>query len=168
METKKLWIIPGDKLEHLEDGKPVFYDFSDHQESCSDFCKKYNINNDSCTSHLAYAKLFTSLGMALVFNSGQKMDGYYFCGIYLPEELSEKQIEFFENSKEMFQEKYYSKAGFFTAKVASSVPLTYNTNDGFRDLTIESIIENRTNDNGQELLYIEVERQKEFLKQLKM
>jgi len=168
METQKLWIIPGNELEQLEDGEPILYDSSDHQENCKDFCNKYNINSEYCTSHTSYAKLFNSLGMIIVFNSGKRVDGLYHCGIYLPENLTNNQIQFLEDTKELFNENYYQLNGLFETRVYTTAELPYKTTDGFRDLHIESIIENRKNDNGQELLYIEVDRQKDLIKEPKI
>lgn len=167
METQKLWIIPGNMLKELEDGSALFYDSSDHQENCKDFCKKYHINSEFCASHTSYAKLFNSLGMIIVFNSGKRVDGLYHCGIYLPEYLTKNQIEFLENTRKLFETNYYQLNGLFETKVYTTAELPYKTTDGYRDLYIESIIENRKNDNGQELLYIEVERQKEQLREPK-
>lgn len=48
----------------------------------------------------------------------------------------------------------------FDVAVLSDRELEYCTNNGFRNLEIESIIENNPSKDGQVLLYREVERQK--------
>ena len=168
-ERQVLWIIQGNDDGLLEDGKPIYYskelkgDGEGHQKNCQDFCRSYEIDNSFCTTHVDYAKLLTALGMIVVFNSDVKLDGKHFLGMYLPEYLSEKQIVFLEERRELFKEKYHHENSFFEARIYSSSTLSYKTTDGFRNLYIESIIEQKRTDDGQELLYREVERQKQVL-----
>jgi len=166
-ERQVLWIIPG-KYENLEDGKGIYYESgirggAGHQEICHDFCEKYGIDDTFCTTHTDYGKLFANLGMITVFNSSAPIDGKYFLAMILPEQMTEKQIEFLEARKEFFKEKYYENKSFFDIGVYTEESFSYKTTDGLRDLYIESIIEGRQTDDGQELLYREVERQKMHL-----
>lgn len=168
-ERQLLWIIPGDTAGQLEDGKAIFYgsdsrDGEGHQKNCNEFCIKNGIDAAFCSTHDDYGKLLSALGMIVVFNSGVTIDGKYFIGgMYLPEHLSEKQIEFLENKRELFKEKYHTNKSFFDIRVYTEESLLYKTTDGLRDLHIESIIEGKRTDDGQELLYREVERQKQAL-----
>ncbi len=174
METKLLWIIPGGGY-NLEDGAPITYDIDlinnkDHPERCKEFCEENGIDDSYCSTHADYARLLNLLGMIVVFNSGRKVDGKYLCGIYLPEELTENQISFLEDTKELFKEKYYEDAGFFGVRVFTNHPeeFTYKITDKYRNLYYESIIANKECENGQLLLYEEVVRQKENLENRKI
>lgn len=167
METKLLWIIPGGGY-NLEDGNPITYNLDlqskkDHPDYCQKFCMENGIDCSHCHTHLDYAKILTSLRMIVVFNSAVPIDGKYFCSIFLPEQMTEKQINFLEKQSTLFQEKYYEKVSFFRVKVYTSVPFTYTykITDNFRDLKIENIIANNSEENGQKFLYQEVNRQKE-------
>ena len=168
--TQRLWIIPGKGLEDhgLEDGVPVFYEGGignkEHRELMEDFCKKYNIDDSFCNTHHECGKYLAFLGMIIFFNSGN-INGKRAGAFYLPRQLSMKQIEFFENRKDLLREKFHENISFFEARVLPSGELPYRTTDGLRDLKIESIIECRKSDNGQELLFRELKRQKEALKE---
>lgn len=166
METKLLWIIPGEGF-NLENGEPITYDVDlikkkTHIDYCKEFCKSIGLNNIDYNSHEDYGRFLSSLGMIVVFNSGRPMDGKYFCDIYLPEQMSEKQILFLEDCQTLFKEKYYEEITFFRVKVYTSFPesFSYRIVNQCRDLKIENIISNCQIDNGQELLYREVMMQK--------
>ncbi len=167
MEKKLVWIIFGNGY-NLEDGTLITYDYNldlktTHEDCCKDFCEKHGIDCTFCHSHTDFAKLFTALGFIVVLNSAKKIDGKYFCSIFLPEKMTEKQISFLEEQKSFFVEKYDTNKALFKTKVFTTTEHPYKTKDSFRDLYIESIIENNQTENGQELLYREVERQKENL-----
>lgn len=155
METNKLWIIPRDAIEPVLYGNPS--ESADHQIHCHDFCLKNKIDDSYCSSHNDYATLFASLGMVVVFNSGRKMDGYYFCSIFLPEHCTENQINFFLANKDLFNEQFYHTPSFFNTSVYTTKPLPYkNTLAHFRSLKIETIINNENCQDGQTLLYNEL------------
>lgn len=169
METKLLWIIPGGGF-NLEDGNPITYDLDlvnkkDHPERCKEFCEEVGIDCAYCSSHQDFGKLLSSLGMIVVFNSALTIDGRYFCTIFLPEQMTEKQIAFLENTRQLFKEKYFENVALFRVKVYTNNLENFSDriDKNFRDLYMESIISNNENDNGQELLYKEVENQKELL-----
>lgn len=68
-----------------------------------------------------------------------------------------------EDRKELLEEKYNHNTSFLGIRVLASTPLGYR-NNGFRDLRIESIIENCPSDDAIELLYREIASQRENLK----
>lgn len=164
-ETQRIWIIPGSGLEdkNLHDGVPLYFEGSigdrDHKEIMRLFCREYNLEAEFCTTHIDYGKYLTNLGAAVFFNSGF-IGGKYAGSFYMPSCLTKKQIEFFENKKELFKEKFHDNVGLFDAGFLPEGDLDYKTANGFRDLKIESIIEGKPSNNGQELLYREIERQK--------
>lgn len=75
-------------------------------------------------------------------------------------EYSENNLE---DGRELLEEKYNHSPSFLGIRVLPSAPLDYR-NNGFRDLQIESIIENVKIDDAIELLYREIDSQKENLK----
>lgn len=169
-EKKLLWIIPNNEYNdrNLEDGKPIFYPFilgdRDHRIRTVDFCNQYGFTNyPEAGSHNDWGKYFTELGFSVVFNSAVTVDSKYFCSIFLPKQLTNNQIEFFESQKEMFYEKYHSNPGFFEAVVLPEGNLEYRSSNGFRDLKIEAIINGKPNNNGIDLFYDEINSQKEKL-----
>lgn len=64
--------------------------------------------------------------------------------------------------KKLFAEKFHENISFFDIAIRKEGELEYR-NNGFRNLKIESIIEGNPSENGQELLYRELKRQKEKL-----
>jgi len=171
-ETKRLWLVAGENLEEygLEDGQVTYYDTEignrDHKTLCEKFAKEHGIDVSGCTTHTDFAKCFTSLGIFMLMNAGN-ISGKRAATLYLPAQMSEKVIEFLENKKELFNEKFHSNSGLFGVAVLPMGDLEYRTNDGFRNLEIESMIEGNPTKDGQELLYREVARQKEALKEQK-
>lgn len=169
MENKLLWIIPGGGYQ-LEDGTPITYDLDlvnkrDHPYYCKVFCEELAIDYTNCNSHKDFGRLLSSLGMIIVFNSALTVDDKYFCGIYLPEQLTENQITFLENISPLFQEKYHENVSFFGVEVYTSLPenFSYKINNNCRNLHIESIISNNKTENGQKLLFKEIVCQKEIM-----
>lgn len=169
-EKQLIWIIPNDEYldKNLEDGKGIFYlptsKSKDHPFKCQEFCEEYKFfNYPAGGSHDAWGKYFTERGFIVFFNSGVTIDNKYFGALYLPSQLTEKQINFLEDRKELLEEKYNHSPSFLGIRVLPSAPLDYR-NNGFRDLRIESIIENRPSDDAVELLYREIASQKENLK----
>lgn len=171
-KQQKLWIIPGEGLEDhgLENGKAIFYGLDlgsnlDHRDRCSDFCKRYNFDVDSLNSHEDYGKFFASLGMVTFFNSGVKVDGKYYGLLIFPEVMSDAQIAFFEERYDFFKENYNQHRSWFVAKVFSMKPVGYrNDSPNLRNLYTESIIDGKKTDNGLELIYREINRQKEMIR----
>ena len=164
-EFKDLWIVAGLGMESvgLFNGTEEFYDLeigrSEHKDLCEKFAKQYNINVSHCNSHEDFGKLFTSLGCIMLVNIGN-IDRKRACVIYLPPQMTEKQLAFLEDRKQLFYEKFHHNVSLFDFAVLSDRELEYCTNNGFRNLEIESIIENNPSKDGQVLLYREVERQK--------
>lgn len=168
METKLLWLIPGGGY-NLEDGTPITYDVDlihkkTHIDYCKEFCLEQNIDCFFCNSHDDFAKLLASLGIIVFFNSGVKIGDKYICSIFLPEQMTLSQIAFLENQKELFQVKYDENYAFFKVQVFTNCidKYPYKIRNNFRDLKIESILKNVSVDNGQILLYQEIETQKEW------
>lgn len=166
IEKQLLWIIAGGGVSSLEDGETIFYKGGlgkdGHMANSKKFCEKYMPCNPSSISYTGYAEYFCKNGLAVNFNSGKILNGKYHAVIYLPEQLTEKQIAFFEENKALFYEKYDSDivgVGVYTSK-----PLEYNSSHkNFRDLNIESIIRGDNINNNLDLLYNEIEHQKEEL-----
>lgn len=170
IETKLLWLLPGGGYD-LEEQGAITYDMDlvnkkVHPERCKEFCKEHNINDSYCSTHEDYARLLTNLGIVVVYNSAVTIAGEYICSIFLPEEMTLSQITFLEDLKDLFQEKYYEDKSFFSPRVYTNFPkeYSYKITNHFRDLYIESIIANNPCKNGQQLLYQELERQKEIIK----
>lgn len=167
-EEQRLWIIPGIGLEHLglNDGEPIYYEGGignrDHRILAEDFCKKHNLDERFCVTHESLAKYFTSLGMVVLFNN-QKISGKRAASIFLPSKLTEEQLNFFLQRRELFKTYYHESISFFEAAFWPEGDLGYKTTSGFRDLRIESIIKGKRTDNGQELFFRELVRQKEAL-----
>lgn len=170
-EEQSLWLIPGKNLEDrgLNDGDAKCYQVelggNDHRTCAANFCKKYGFDETFCITYENFGEYFTDYGIAVVINIGKINGKSALGGIYLPANLTEKQIDFFMNRKELFQEKFHENFSYFEPRVRPEGDLPYKTFDGFRDLRIESIIEGKRTDNGQELLFRELERQKEALKE---
>lgn len=170
-EKQIIWIIPNGEYQDkgLEDGQCICFphevgDENTHLLKCNGFCEEHNLSNYPVGgSHGDWGNYFAKKGIAIVFNSGVMAGGKYFIGgIYLPSQLTEKQIKFFEDRKELFYEKYYLEPTFFGVRILSDEIIPYR-NDGFRDLVIEAKINNQPSDNGIDLFYQELERQKENL-----
>jgi len=170
-ELQSLWLIIGEDLEEkgLNDGNVIWYEVKlgddDHKEQAKKFCKAYSFDERFCVTYEGIGEYFTSLGIAVLINIGRIDGKAALGGIYLPANLTEKQIDFFMSKKEIFKEKFHQNISYFEARVRPEGDLAYRTIDGFRDLRIESIIDGRKSDNGQELFYRELERQKEALKE---
>lgn len=167
-ETQMLWIIPGPGLEEkgLIDGEAIFYDFKigerDHQALMQHFSDTYKLDTEFCSTHIDYGKFFTENGMILFINAGLisgKRAGVFF----LPAQMSEKQINFLEQRRELFKEHFHENASFFEIAILPNGDLPYKTTSGFRDLQIESIIDGCRSNNGQELIFKEIARQKQNL-----
>lgn len=136
----------------------------DHRSRCQEFCEEHKLSNYPVGgSHDDWGKYLTERGFIVFFNSGVTIDNKYFGALYLPAQLTEKQIIFLEDRKELLEEKYNHNTSFLGIRVLASTPLDYR-NNGFRDLRIESIIENCPSDDAVELLYREIASQRENLK----
>lgn len=169
-EKQLIWIIPNNEYSenNLEDGRGTFFPFMtgdrDHRSRCQEFCEEHKLSNYPVGgSHDDWGKYLTERGFIVFFNSGVTIDNKYFGALYLPAQLTEKQINFLEDRKELLEEKYNHNTSFLGIRVLPSAPLDYR-NNGFRDLQIESIIENCPSDDAIVLLYKEVNSQKENLK----
>lgn len=169
-EKQLIWIIPNNEYSknNLEDGRGTFFPFMtgdrDHRSRCQEFCEEHKLSNYPVGgSHDDWGKYLTERGFIVFFNSGVTIDNKYFGALYLPAQLTEKQIIFLEDRKELLEEKYNHNTSFLGIRVLASTPLDYR-NNGFRDLRIESIIENCPSDDAVELLYREIASQKENLK----
>ncbi len=169
-EKQLIWIIPNNEYSenNLEDGRGTFFPFMtgdrDHRSRCQEFCDEHKLSNYPVGgSHDDWGKYLTERGFIVFFNSGVTIDNKYFGALYLPAQLTEKQINFLEDRKELLEEKYNHNTSFLGIRVLPSAPLGYR-NNGFRDLRIESIIENCPSDDAIELLYREIASQRENLK----
>lgn len=169
-EKQLIWIIPNNEYSknNLEDGRGTFFPFMtgdrDHRSRCQEFCEEHKLSNYPVGgSHDDWGKYLTERGFIVFFNSGVTIDNKYFGALYLPAQLTEKQINFLEDRKELLEEKYNHNTSFLGIRVLASTPLDYR-NNGFRDLQIESIIENCPSNDAIVLLYKEVNSQKENLK----
>lgn len=169
-EKQLIWIIPNNEYSenNLEDGRGTFFPFMtgdrDHRSRCQEFCEEHKLSNYPVGgSHDDWGKYLTERGFIVFFNSGVTIDNKYFGALYLPAQLTEKQINFLEDRRELLEEKYNHNTSFLGIRVLASTPLDYR-NNGFRDLQIESIIENCPSNDAIVLLYKEVNSQKENLK----
>lgn len=107
-EMYDLWIIPGQDLEEkgLIDGEALFYKTDGgtgkhHQDLLKKFASEHQIDATYCFSYPDFGNLYTSLGIAFLINAG-KIDGKYCIVMYLPANLTEKQITFFEDKSLVF------------------------------------------------------------------
>lgn len=167
-EQQLLWIIPNGDYENLEDGNPIFYPFilgnRDHRNKAKDFCEKYGFTGfPEGGSHDDWGRYFTEKGFAVFFNSAVMIDDKYFGGWYLPKQLTMKQIEFVEDQKSFFVEKYNSHPSFFGVCVQPDGDLAYSSSNGFRNLKIEAMISGKAPNNAIDLFYDEISLQKEKL-----
>lgn len=164
-----LWIIPNEQLEENEiDGK----NFVDGEVRC--FSKKIG------EAHIAFfSKLFDILhikkpsswndvtcsfelakkGFCVVVNSGRPLDGKYFATIFLPKQMTYKQILFFEENMDLFLENYHDDLLEIAVYTDEKIPY----NSSYRNLKIEKIIEGQKCSNI-DMLYGEIERQKSLIK----
>lgn len=169
IERSRLWVIPpkGYEDKGLQDGEGIFIDNREHSDAFNEFAREYDFQVPKLASHEVYARYFNQLGFAVVFNSGVTIDEKYFATIFLPEQLTEKQIGFFYDKKNLFKDSYHESVSFFESMIYSSQDLNYKSEcHGYRSLKIESIINGENNKNGQELLYKELDRQLAYIKGL--
>lgn len=163
-----LWVIPGNQLEEkgLIDGKLMTFTKTEkekrHAEILGKFMDDYELKKPSSMSEVDYAEALCKEGIFVLINAG-KIDGKYAAGLFLPENLTDHQIDTLEALEEIFKQSFYQDLSFFEPCVYSiNTSLTYKLkNNTFRDLHIESIIEGKEIKDGQELLYKELQRQKE-------
>ncbi len=103
--------------------------------------------------------------IALLLNAG-KIDGKYAGFLYLPEKLSRKQIESFERLKSTFEKDFYHHPSFFGVsiyRIDTNIPYkVYFTK--LKDLEEQRGVAVQ---DGIELFYQEIERQKEILAKTK-
>jgi len=163
-----IYLIPGSKTEEisLNDGEIIekgkMEGTKQHIDVLLKLIEEKNIENLRETSIVGIAQTLAELDIITIVNIG-KIDGKYAASMFLPEELTYHQIETLENLKETFENNFHHKVNFFEPCVyTTNTNLTYKLkNNCFRDLYIESIIDKIKNDNGIELLYQEIETQKE-------
>lgn len=163
-----IYLIPGSKTEEisLNDGEIIesgkVEGTKQHIDVLLKLIEEYKIKNENETSIVGIAQTLAQLGIITIVNIG-KIDGKYAASIFLPEELTYHQIDTVENLRETFENNFHHKVNFFEPCVyAINTSLTYKLkNNCFRDLYIESIINGRKNNSGIELLYQEIETQKE-------
>ena len=172
LQRQLLWIIPNDQYEdrNLNDGEGIFYEYKvgnkDHKALGQDFCKKYGLTGYlEGGNHTDWGKYFSEKGFAVFFNSGMRVDGKYYGQWYLPETLTEKQIEFIENNRPLFNAEYHHQNTFFRVFSYTTEPLTYKGPSGLRDLRIEAQINGipLNSIDGVDLLYQEIDAKKEKL-----
>lgn len=162
-----VWIIPGDKTEHLSlndgsiIGRSKTIDAKQHIDVLMKLVEELKIEQTD-VSLMGIAKTFSELGIMTIVNLG-KIDGKNATSLFLPEELTLNQIKTLEDLRPTFEENFNPVINFFKPHVyTTNMSLTYKLkNNCFRDLQIESIILGNKNDNGIELLYQEVLFQKE-------
>ena len=107
-EKQLIWIIPNNEYSenNLEDGRGTFFPFMtgdrDHRSRCQEFCEEHKLSNYPVGgSHDDWGKYLTERGFIVFFNSGVTIDNKYFGALYLPAQLTEKQINFLEDRKEL-------------------------------------------------------------------
>lgn len=103
--------------------------------------------------------------IALLLNAG-KIDGKYAGFLYLPERLSRKQIESFEGLKSAFEKEFYHHPSFFGVsiyRIDTNIPYKVY----FTKLKEAEEQKGRIVQDGIELFYQEIERQKEILAKTK-
>lgn len=171
-EQQLLWIIPNNNYINLEDGKPVCYPFvlgdKDHKKKAIDFCEEYGFTDFPVGgSHDDWGRYFTEKGFAVFFNSAVTIDNQYFGCWYLPKQLSMKQIDFMEEQKEFFYQKYNCHPSFFGVCVQPEGDLSYPSTNGLRILKIEAMINGKSTENAIDLFYEEISSQKEKLNNIR-
>jgi len=166
LENNLLWIMLGENSYGYDDGEIVRYPSSPaitHLEYLHKFYDENKIELASSENDVIYAKKLADLGMAVFINSGRPVDGKFYGTWVLPEILTSNQIETFENLRPLFNEKY--DHDIFASIVVTNSPTGYKqTITGCRDLNIEAIIDRTNIKNGIDLLYKEIELQKELYK----
>lgn len=166
LENNLLWIMLGTNEYGYEDGEivkyPVYTSIT-HLDYLHKFFGENKIELADIENDVIYAKKLADLGMAVFINSGRPVDGKFYGTWVLPESLTANQIQTFENLKTLFNEKY--NPNLFTSIVVTNSPTGYKqTITGCRDLDIEAIIDGTNIRNGIDLLYKEIELQKELYK----
>lgn len=169
-----IWIIPGDKTEsyNMEDGKIITRGKTSIQKQHIDVIEKvreeFNLLNPSVHSVEGYAKAFCELGIFTLVNIGKIDDRYAAC-LFLPEQLTISQIETLQNLRIIFEENFHlAESKFQVGVYTTNTNLNYKLSENcFRDLYIESIINGKKNKNGIELLYQEIEKQKANTRKIK-
>lgn len=166
-EKQLIWIVPS---EMTSDSDVTFFPFKlgdrDHRTRCHEFCENNKLlNYPEGGSHNDWGKYLTEHNFSVFFNSGVTVDGLYYGTLYLPVQLSENQIDFFNKRRQLFEEKY--NPDIFGIQILPDHQLEY-TNNGFRNLKIEAIINNIKYSNNFELLYIELENQRKNLEHKKL
>ncbi len=169
-----LWFIPGDKTidKNLLDGQILTRtkqeDVKQHIDIMRKFQEEYNFPVPGKISIEGYAKMLCEHGVFTLLNFG-KIDDKYAASIFVPEHLTNAQIETLEGLRTTFEEEFYHVVNLFKIHVYSiNMNLTYKLKENcFRDLHIESILEGKENTNGIELLYQEIENQKANTRKIK-
>lgn len=166
LENNLLWIMLGENSYGYQDGEIVKFPAVTavtHLEYLHQFYNENKIELANGETDVIYAKKLADLGMAVFINSGRPVDGKFYGTWVLPESLTPNQVATFENLKSLFNEKY--DPDIFASIVVTNSPTGYKqTIAGCRDLDIESIIDRTNIKNGIDLLYKEVEFQKELYK----
>ena len=160
-----LWIIPngdfeGEKIDGKEimDGEVISFSKKvgeAHFEFFSKLFDKLGIEKPNSWNDVSCALKIAEKGFATVVNSGRPIDGKYFATIFLPKQMTFKQILFFEKNKNLFLENYHDNL--LETAIYADEKLPYNSS--YRDLKIEKIIEGKRNIRNIDMLYHEIENQ---------
>ena len=163
--SELLWVIPYSKTLFLKNQNKEIYSFPQkmektHLDYFNVLFDHLDLPRPSKETDDAYAFILASYGYATVLNGAAPFDGKYFApGIILPEQLSSYQIQFFENVKKLFEDHYH--LNLMQTTIYTEQKLPYNSLH--RKLKIEAIINGEKEKNDFELLYDEIEKQKESI-----
>ncbi len=165
-----LWIIPNNDFEGVQidgqefiDGKVVSFSKKigeAHLEFFSKLFDKLRIEKPNSWDDITCALKLAEKGFATVVNSGRPIDGKYFATIFLPKQMSLKQIEFFEENKSLLLENYHDHL----LEIAIYIDVKPPYNSSYRNLKIEKIIEGKKEYSNLDMFYEELQKQKEFIK----
>lgn len=164
IDTSKISFIPGNMISNLNDGECISYNSNSNSEIHIDlamrFLKEYNLDsNNTDISIEKIGEYLSSIGIISFINLGI-ISGKRAAIIYLPSNMTNKQIEFLESQKDMLSNSFYEDDTFFRTFVYPDREMDYKTTSGLRDLNLENKIYNK-NMNGQEIFYDEIKTQKE-------
>ena len=157
-----VWVLPGEG--HALDGEFITRtkhgNVKQHIDVLEEFFKEFNMQMPSKFTIDGFALELSKQNMLLLVNAG-KIDGKYASVMYLPENLSKKQITTLLNIRPTFEEEFHHHVAFFGVhvyRVNMNIPykVYYDLNEVYQRQGIYM-------QDGIELFYQEIERRKELL-----
>ncbi len=157
-----VWILPGEG--HACDGEFITRtkhgNVKQHIDVLEEFFKEFHLEMPSKFTIDGFASELSKKNMLLLVNAG-RIDGKYAGVIYLPENLSKKQITTMLDMRSTFEEEFHHHLAFFGIHVYRiNMNIPYKV---YSDLNEVYQREGIFIQDGIELLYQELERRKELL-----